>query len=211
VPLPSKLSIKKPGQFFSYPDKKTYHRTATLTWFGKLPGDVAAIPSKRLSSGAKVVFGVLAEDSCGTDRIISLSHHSIAERAGLSHPSVGVALKRLATLGLIAKVGVPIDQVQGYRIVHPKFKAILVPDQEAAPATEKAACLKCHREVNRLTKAGYCRGCSKDLDIAVKVRRLQEKHPSAGAEELAVILKDQLELHRMTTRVRRVLNSKIAS
>jgi hypothetical protein len=66
--LPSKVSIKKPCQYFYRSCKTADTQTATLTGFGKAPADVNAIPSQYLSSIGKLVFYALAAKACGTDR-----------------------------------------------------------------------------------------------------------------------------------------------
>ena len=68
LPLPSKVSIKKPCQYFYRSCKTADTQTATLTGFGKAPADVNAIPSQYLSSIGKLVFYALAAKACGTDR-----------------------------------------------------------------------------------------------------------------------------------------------
>src|ERR1022692_4112514 len=68
LPLPSKVSIKKPCQYFYRSCKTADTQTATLTGFGKAPADVNAIPSQYLSPIGKLVFYALAAKACGTDR-----------------------------------------------------------------------------------------------------------------------------------------------
>ena len=68
LPLPSKVSIKKPCQYFYRSCKTADTQTATLTGFGKAPADVNAIPSQYLSPIGKLVFYALAAMACGTDR-----------------------------------------------------------------------------------------------------------------------------------------------
>ena len=56
LPLPSKVSIKKPCQYFDRSCKTADTPTATLTGFGKAPADVNAIRSRKLSPIGKLVF-----------------------------------------------------------------------------------------------------------------------------------------------------------
>jgi len=205
--LPSNLSIKKPCQYFDRSCKTADTQTATVTTFGKAPDDVHAIPSSILSPIGKLVLYAYASKGLGKNVVISMSDGEVAARCGVSRPSVIMALRRLVGLGLIKKIGKPVNQVQAYQICHPMFA-----HSDAAVSLEQvrdpiyvAACLKCHREVKRLTRAGYCRACHKDEEIAAKVRQVRVAHPGAEAEEIAVILKDQHQLRRMTARVRRVL------
>lgn len=171
-----------------------------------MPDDVNRLRSDVLSPIGKLVFQAFASNAMGTNRPVSMSDGDIAKRCGVSRPSVIGAIERLLALGLIEKVGPPRKQIQAYRICHQLFASPAgVSESEETPAIWKAGCLKCHREVRRLTRAGYCRGCHKDEEMLAKVRQVQYTHPGIEAEEIAVILKDQHQLHRMTARVRRIL------
>jgi len=121
LPLPSKVSIKKPCQYFYRSCKTADTPTATLTGFGKAPADVNAIPSRHLSPICKLVFYALAAKACGTDRTVWISDGAIARRCGVSRPSVISGMHQLLALGLVEKVGLPVNQIQAYRICHPLF------------------------------------------------------------------------------------------
>ena len=75
--MPSKVSIKKPCQYFYRSCKTADTPTATLTGFGKAPADVNAIPSRRLAPIGKLVFYALAAEACGTDRTVWMSDGAI--------------------------------------------------------------------------------------------------------------------------------------
>ena len=168
-----------------------------------------SIPSKVLSPIGKLVMYAYAAKGFGRNVVISMSDGEVAARCGVSRPAVIAALRRLLKIGLLEKVGDPVKQVQAYRICHPMFKSQAEVAPIAIPAA-KAACLKCHREVKRLTRAGHCRSCHKDIEIETKVRQVRLAHPGIEAEEIAVILKDQNLLRRMTARVRRVMRESAA-
>src|ERR1017187_3527849 len=121
LPLPSKVSIKKPCQYFYRSCKTADTQTATLTGFGKAPADVNAITSQYLSPIGKLVFYALATKACGTDRTVWMSDGAIARRCGVSRPSVISGMHQLLAVGLVEKVGLPVNQIQAYRICHPLF------------------------------------------------------------------------------------------
>jgi len=216
--LPSNLSIKKPCQYFYRSCKTADTPTARIREFGKAPVDVNAIPSKQLSPIGKLVFYALAAKSLGTNRTVWISDGAIALSCGVSRPAVMAGLRQLLDLGLVEKVGLPVNQVQAYRICHAMFGEAPAGAETPANRNEKPAeatpamlsCAKCHRQFRRLTKAGYCRGCSADIELAREVREVRAEHPGIEAEELACKIKDRVKLRRLTARVRRVLREAAA-
>jgi len=210
--LPSKVSIKKPCQYFYRSCKTADTLTATIRGFGKAPADVNAIPSKVLSPIGKLVFYALAAKACGTNRAVLMSDGAIALRCGVSRPSVIAGLDQLLLLGLIEKVGLPVDQVQAYRIRHRMFGAAVGREPDASEvrdtrvgAATMLTCAKCHRPCRRLTKAAYCRSCQADIELAREVREVRAEHPEIGAEELADMILDRARRKRLTARVRRAM------
>ena len=216
--MPSKVSIKKPCQYFYRSCKTADRQTATLTGFGKAPADVNAIPSRHLSPIAKLVFYALAAKACGTNRTVWMSDGAIARRCGVSRPSVISGMRQLLEVGLVEKVGLPVNQVQAYRICHPMFGAgsghanVADNPEPASPlALPARACGNCHRLCNRLTRAGLCRSCKADSDLAARINDVRtELGPDATPEQIATRLK-QLEeergRRRLTARVRRVMGA----
>src|ERR1039457_4939506 len=166
LPLPSKVSIKKPCQYFYRSCKTADRQTATLTGFGKAPADVNAIPSRHLSPIAKLVFYALAAKACGTNRTVWMSDGAIARRCGVSRPSVISGMRQLLEVGLVEKVGLPVNQIQAYRICHPLFGKASghtvtsdLPSSSSPAPMVLRSCASCHRPCRRLTRAGICRGC----------------------------------------------------
>lgn len=147
-----------------------------------------------------------------------MSDGAIALRCGVSRPSVIGAMRQLLELGLVERVGSPVNQIQAYRICHPMFGGAQsddsgprdVRDGPQGAAGAPLACAKCRRPCRRLTKAAYCRGCSGDIELARQIREVQAEHPGISAEELAHKIKDRAELKRLTARVRRVLREAVA-
>jgi hypothetical protein len=188
--LPSKLSIKKPYQYFCRSCKTADTPAATLREFGKAPADVNSIPSKALSPTAKLVFYALATKACGTNRKVWMSDGAIALRCGVSRPSVIVGMRQLLELGLVERVGLPVNQIQAYRICHPMFGEAGRHGSGASNSPEKATisgasillCAKCHRPCKRLTRAAYCRGCSADSELVRQIREVWAENPGIGAE-----------------------------
>jgi DNA-binding transcriptional ArsR family regulator len=215
--LPSKLSIKKPCQYFYRSCQTADTPAATLREFGKAPADVNAIPSKVLSPTAKLVFYALAAKACGTDRKVWMSDGAIALRCGVSRPSVVAGLRQLLELGLVERVGLPVNQIQAYRICHPMFGAAGSRDSGASDSPKKASeasiiwCAKCRRPCKRLTRAAHCRGCSADIELTRQIREVWAENPGISAEELANKIKDRAQLKRLTARVRRVLQEAASS
>jgi hypothetical protein len=211
--LPSNLSIKKPCQNFCRSCKTPDTPAAAVGGFGKAPADVNTIPSKSLSPTAKLAFYALAAKACGTNRKVWMSDGAIALRCGVSRPSVIAGMRQLLEVGLVEKVGSPVNQIQAYRICHPMFGATRghdggAPDFHAKPEAAAASVLlsaKCHRPCRRLTKAAYCRRCSADVELARQVRELWAENPGSTAEELAYKINDSAKLKRLAARVRRVL------
>jgi hypothetical protein len=127
-------------------------------------------------------------------------------------------MRQLLEVGLVEKVGLPVNQVQAYRICHPVFGAgsgeanIADAAEPARPlALPAGACGNCHRLCNRLTRAGLCRGCKADSDLAARVREIRaELGPGASPEQIATRLKQLQEergRRRLTARVRRVIET----
>jgi DNA-binding Lrp family transcriptional regulator len=177
---------------------------------------VNAIPSRHLSPIAKLVFYALATKACGTNRTVWMSDGAIARRCGVSRPSVVAGLRQLLAVGLVEKVGLPVNQVQAYRICHPMFGTASgeADASESAGASKAAApfmrsCATCHRPCNRLTRAGVCRGCKADSDLAAQVKEVRaELGPDASPEQIAARMKEIAEdrgRRRLTARVRRVM------
>lgn len=215
------LSIKKPCQYFDRSCKTADRQTATLTGFGKAPADVNAIPSRRLSPIGKLVFYVLATKACGTNRTVWMSDGAIARRCGVSRPSVISGMRQLLDIGLVEKVGLPVNQVQAYRICHPMFNAgsghanIADTAHPTNPlASAKHACGNCHRPCKRLSRAGICRGCKAEKDLAARVKEVRaEVGPAASVEQIAERMKqidEERVRRRLTARVRRVMEEAVA-
>lgn len=172
LPSTSKLSIKKPCQYFDR-SCKTADR---LKHFGKAPRDVNSIPSKWLSPIAKLVFYAFGDESKGTTKAIWLSDSDLADRSGVSRPSVIEAREQLEGLGLLARHGKPIKQVQGYQIMHWMFRTPgsfacaeitdgpkrrgMIRAGELTPTIIQ--CPRCARHCGGLLKVGWCRRCNSD-------------------------------------------------
>src|ERR1019366_8395167 len=78
----------------------------------------------------------------------------------------------------------------------------------ASPARE---CGNCHRNCNRLTRAGLCRGCKADSDLAARINDVRtELGPDATPEQIATRpkqLEEERRRRRLTARVRRVMEA----
>jgi DNA-binding Lrp family transcriptional regulator len=142
-----------------------------------------------------------------------MSDGAIAAKCGVSRPAVVAGLRQLLELCLVEKVGGPVNQIQAYRICHPMFKPTRDGDTGALEFRKIAegvvppvhSCAKCHRPCKRLTRGGYCRGCTAEIDLARQIREVWAENPGITAEELAYKIKDRAKLKRLTARVRRVM------
>ena len=214
----SNLSIKKPCQYFYRSCKTADTPTATLRGFGKAPVDVNEIPSRSLSPIGKLVFYALAAKAFGTNRTVWMSEGAMALRCGVSRPSVIAGVRQLLELGLVEKVGLPVNQVQAYRICHPMFGVPQGPETGAPDLSDKPvgaavsirACAKCHRPCRRLTRAANCCSCNADVELVRQIREVWTENPGIAVEELACKIKDRAELKRLTARVRRFLQEAVA-
>jgi hypothetical protein len=133
---------------------------------------------------------------------------------GVSRPSVITGMRQLLALGLVEKVGLPVNQIQAYRICHPLFGKAPgrkvtsdLPSGSNPAAMIMRSCASCHRPCRRLTRAGICRGCQSDSDLAARVREIRvELGPDASPERIAERMKQIAEdrgRRRLTARVRR--------
>ena len=127
-------------------------------------------------------------------------------------------MHQLLALGLVEKVGLPVNQIQAYRICHPLFGKTSghtatsdLPSSSSPAAVALRSCASCHRPCRRLTRAGICRGCQSDSDLAARVREVRsELGTGATPEQIAERLKQIAEdrgWRRLTARVRRVLGA----
>ena len=97
---------------FNFPDDLQFFARASSSMEVRLTS---------LSPIAKLVFYALATKACGTDRTVWMSDGAIARRCGVSRPSVISGMHQLLAVGLVEKVGLPVIQIQAYRICHPLF------------------------------------------------------------------------------------------
>jgi hypothetical protein len=84
--------------------------------------------------------------------------------------------------------------------------------EAASPlASAVLACANCHRPGKRLTRAGICRGCKAEMDLASRVKEVRmELGPDATPEQIAARLKQIAEdrgRRRLTARVRRAMQA----
>lgn len=174
------LSIKKPCQNFD----TSCQKTDRLGTFGKLPSDVRALPKKALSPTGKLVFSEYAERSRGTDRAVAASERDIAAGSGISRASVIPALRQLLKIGLFVKDGLPVKQIQAYRIIHPMFKAsehqAKEPEKRLGPH-DWVTCPACYREKPSLLKVGWCRACAADKKVEHISRRVAREEIEKSA------------------------------
>lgn len=133
--------------------------------------------SKKLSATAKIVMFGMAMESKGAGEV-AISNGALAITCGCSRPSVIAALKNLEAAELIRKKGAPIDQVQAYSLLHPRYavrqKAMLPLPADSKPAKPKVIfrfrCPSCSRMRPSLLRVGWCRSCNNQKRIREVVR-----------------------------------------
>src|ERR1035438_237233 len=134
-------------------------------------------------------------------------------------PALGDSLYAPVIDGGIGGEGcLPVNQIQAYRICHPLFGKVAGhtvatdPSSSSSPAAmAMRTWASCHRPCRRLTRAGICRGCQSDSDLAARGREIRsELGPGASPEPIAERMKQIAEdrgRRRLTARVRRVMEA----
>jgi hypothetical protein len=164
----------------------------------------------RLSDKAVRVFGVLALRAFGKSTV-ALSREELATSLRCSESATKRAISELADRGHIEIVRTH-NHPNSYVLRSSVFSPSAGAAETATPAaTDLRACATCRRPCRRLTRAGICRGCKSDSDLAARVREVRaELGPNASPEEIATRMKEIAEdrgRRRLTARVRRVMGA----
>jgi|SRR6185503_7160451 len=143
--------------------------------FAAIPDDV--LNRKDISASAKLVLGVLDMEAFGRGGI-AISHQVIADKCGLSRPQALENIHSLEEVGLIAKDGDPVRQVQPYRFLHPRMAR----NETKRPLV---TCSSCKAQCYGVSKStGWCRSCTSK--VAAKRKLLAAERalgPEATLEE----------------------------
>jgi DNA-binding Lrp family transcriptional regulator len=163
-----------------------------------------------LSDKAMRVFGVLALRAFGKSTV-ALSHEELSASLHCSESAAKRALTELAKRGHIEIVRTH-NHPNSYVLRSTVFSAGVCKSSDAIPETKAVrACASCRRPCLRLTRAGVCRGCKADSDLAARVREIRaDLGPGSSPEQIAERLKQIAEdrgRRRLTARVRRVLEA----
>jgi hypothetical protein len=155
--------------------------------FGMLPKDVMSRTD--LTPADKLLLTVLNMESYSSGRVL-LSHAALSRSSGVGRTGVLACLKSLTRAGLIEKDGLPVKQVQPYKLLHPSMRArggslafneVPGGSSDGQSRAVPAACPQCHRICKRLPRAGVCRSCHRERKIEQTVRRvLREEFPAAA-------------------------------
>jgi len=163
-----------------------------------------------LSDKAVRVFGVLALRAFGKSTV-ALSREELATSLHCSESAATRAISELADRGHIEIVRTH-NHPNSYVLRSTVFSGGAGRSSGATPeANPLRACASCRRPCLRLTRAGICRGCKADFDLAAHVREvLAELGPGASPEQIAERLKQIAEdrgRRRLSARVRRVMEA----
>jgi DNA-binding Lrp family transcriptional regulator len=163
-----------------------------------------------LSDKAARVFGVLALRAFGKSTV-ALSREELSASLRCSKSAAKRAVAELAERGHIEIVRTH-NHPNSYVLRSTVFSAGPVASSAAIPEGNTVrACASCRRPCLRLTRAGICRGCKADSDLAARVRAIRsELGPGATPEQIAERLKQIREergQRRLTARVRRVMEA----
>lgn len=160
--------------------------------FGKAPKDV--LKRRDIGAAAKVVLFAMHQESFNTG-FVRMSDQALAERSGLCRTEVLKCRLQLEGAGLIVKDGLPLHQVQGYKLLHHQHKGNGEVDQDivttAVGEGQKVSCPKCRRKVGAVGKYGLCRSCVADKELPRRVAAARGRlGPAATPDELAAHLKN---------------------
>ena len=175
---------------------------------GMCPASVLLDPD--LSDKAVRVFGVLALRAFGKSTV-ALSREELSACLHCSKSAAKRAIAELAERGHIEIVRTH-NHPNSYVLRSTVFSAGAGASSAAIPEANKVrACASCRRPCLRLTRAGVCRGCKADSDLAARVREIRaELGPGASPEQIAERMKQIAEdrgRRRLTARVRRVMGA----
>ena len=175
---------------------------------GMCPASVLLDPD--LSDKAARVFGVLALRAFGKSTV-ALSREELSASLRCSESAAKRAISELAERGHIEIVRTH-NHPNSYVLRSTVFAAAAGPTSAAIPETNTVrACATCRPPCLRLTRAGVCRGCKADSDLAARVREIRtELGTDASPEQIAERMKQIAEdrgRRRLAARVRRVMGA----
>jgi hypothetical protein len=170
----------------------------------------SVVRDRELGDGAVRVYGELGVKGHGA-REVEMDYGEMAENLGISESTAKRGIARLVARQHV-RVTHRNNRPNIYTLLSSVFAegATLMPVEGQRMATPKPEplkpCLRCKRPCRRLSRnAGWCRGCVDDVEFRAKVRMLRTKYPEASERELAIIIKQECGLQRMTARVRKAL------
>ena len=163
-----------------------------------------------LSDKAARVFGVLALRAFGKSTV-ALSREELSASLHCSESAAQRAISELAVRGHIEIVRTH-NHPNSYVLRSTVFSAGVGISAASIPETNVVrACASCRRPCSRLTRAGTCRRCKADSDLAARVKEVRTQlgtgaTPEQIAERLKLIAEDRGR-RRLTARVRRAMEA----
>ena len=163
-----------------------------------------------LSDKAVRVFGMLALRAFGKSTV-ALSREEISASLHCSKSATKRAITELAGRGHIEIVRTH-NHPNSYVLRSTVFSAAATASPVNPQANPLRACANCRRQCLRLTRAGICRGCKTNSELAVRVREIRaELGTGASPEQIAARMKQIAEdrgRRRLTARVRRIMEAR---
>jgi len=173
--------------------------------FAKVPKSI--LRRRDITPSAKLVLAVMNMESLNRGGCL-VSDQAIADRSGLSRTVVVEGRRKLVKVGLIQVDGGRVQQVQGYRFLHPSMQAATdAPPRELTTTRTPVRCAKCSRTCRGIGKTGMCRGCVAELELP---RQVQAALDRLGAGATAQDIAAHLKLKPLAAKIERILRRKAA-
>lgn len=126
-----------------------------------------------MSATAKLMLQAMAMEAYNTGEI-AISCRVLANLCGANKSTVQPAIKQLIDGKLIDPLNSPVQGVQRYKLLHPRY-AKRVDDPEKAntiiTAHKWLRCPQCKNDRPGLLKIGICRSCNYDNKLDRKISR----------------------------------------
>ena len=146
--------------------------------FSVFPNDIAA--RKDINAGAKMALLAMAIEAKGTG-VCSASDEVLARLSGQTRPTIVKARGKLEAVGLTRKHGLPVQQVQAYELLHPRFRSDHAGEKAEGPPSDLRKrlpwkpCKECGRLRPQLPENGVCRTCKSVNHVAAIADRRIDK------------------------------------
>lgn len=211
---------KNTGTNCPFQSDKLSLSTAPIRDFAPLPPDV--LSDRELTPASKLVFGALAFALRFGGSIV-LTYNEIAIGAGITERQVKRSIPELIARQWVKQKSLKNKRAMEYTLTHPFFVArearrapgvattASAPTSEPLQAAPSAAvimpepmCRTCGKS-RRLSKTGDCYPCLEDQTLRFKVKYIRDRFPDMSLKDLTLQVKQELDLKRMGSRLRRII------